>query len=75
MLTTAFNELKLTCSVVDHGVFYTHDSEGTTIVCSSTDDFAIATDSAGRMTKFKSDLSSHFDMSDLGDIAWILGIR
>ena len=27
------------------------------------------------MTKFKSDLSSHFDMSDLGEIAWILGIR
>ena len=27
------------------------------------------------MTKFKSDLSIHFDMSDLGEIAWILGIR
>ena len=25
--------------------------------------------------KFKSDLSSHFDMSNLGEIAWILGIR
>ena len=74
-LTTAFNELKLTRSAVDHDVFYAHDGKGTTIVCSSTDDFAIATDSVGRMTKFKSDLSSHFDMSDLGEITWILGIR
>jgi hypothetical protein len=44
-LTSAFSELELTRSAVDHGVFYSHDDEGTTIVCSSTDDFAIAASS------------------------------
>ena len=74
-LTTAFNALDLTRLAVDHGVFFSHNSEGTTIVCSSTDDFAIAADSPTRMTKFKSDLSNHFEMSDLGELAWILGIQ
>ena len=74
-LTTAFNKLELTCSAVDHGVFYSHDDNGTTIVCSSTNDFAIAASSTGRMVKFKTDLGSHFEMSDLGELAWILGIH
>ena len=73
-LTSAFDKLNLTRSAVDHGVFYSHDDEGTTIVCSSTDDFAIAASSTDRMVKFKADLGSHFEMSDLGEIAWILGI-
>ena len=74
-LTIAFKELNLTRSAVDHGVFYVHDNEGTTIVCSSTDDFAITASSTPRMEKFKSDLSNHFEMTDLGELAWILGIR
>ena len=28
-----------------------------------------------RISKFKSDLSSHFEISDLGELAWILGIQ
>jgi len=74
-LTSAFSELELTRSAVDHGVFYSHDEEGTTIVCSSTDDFAITSSSTERMVKFKAGLSDHFEMSDLGELAWILGIQ
>jgi len=76
-LTSAFNDLHLTRSAVDHGVFYSHDDEGTTIVCSSTDDFAIAATPTERMTKFKADLGNHFkfEMSDLDELAWILDIR
>jgi hypothetical protein len=68
-LTSAFNELELIRSAVDHGVFYSHDDKGTTIVCSSTDDFAITASSTNRMVKFKADLGSHFEMSDLGELA------
>lgn len=75
MLTTAFNELKLTRSAADHGLFYLHDEEGTTVVCSSTDNFAITASSTECMAKFKADLSDHFEMSDLGELAWILGIQ
>ena len=74
-LTTAFNKLNLTRSAVDHGVFYCHDDIGTTIVCSSTDDFAITGTPTSRVSKFKSDLSNHFEMTDLGELAWILGIQ
>ena len=74
-LTSAFDDLRLTRSAVDHGVFYSHDDKGTTIVCSSTDDFAIAATPIARMIKFKADLGNHFEMSDLGELAWILGIR
>ena len=74
-LTTAFDALGLTRSAVDHGVFYNHDNEGTTIVRSSTDDFAITGSPTSRISKFKSDLSNHFEMSDLGELAWILGIQ
>ena len=74
-LTSAFDDLGLTRSAVDHGVFFSHDEGGTTIVCSSTDDFAIATSSIERMVKFKANLSTHFEMSDLGELAWILGIQ
>jgi len=74
-LSVAFGELDLTRSAVDHRVFYRHDSEGMTIVCSSTDDFAIAASPIERMVKYKSDLSNRFEMSDLGELAWILGIR
>ena len=74
-LTIVFKTLNLTRSAIDHSVFYRHDNEGTTIVCSSTDDFAITASSPKCMAKFKSDLSSHFKMSDLGEPAWTLGIR
>jgi len=74
-LTSVFNTLDLTRSAVDHGVFYSHDKEGTTILCSLTDDFAITGSPASRITKLKSDLSNHFEMTDLGELAWILGIQ
>ena len=74
-LSSAFHELHLTHSAVDHGVFYSHDSDGTTILCSSTNDFLITASSAQRMATFKGNLSQHFEMSDLGELGWILGIR
>ena len=74
-LSTAFRDLHLTRSAVDHGVFYAHDSEGTTILCSSTDDFLITASSTERMTALKGGLSQHFEMTDLGELGWILGIR
>lgn len=70
-----FKKLNLTCSVVDHSAFYVHNGKGTTIVCSSTDNFAITVSSPQHMAKFKSNLSSHFKMTDLGELAWILGIH
>ena len=74
-LSTAFDNLHLTRSAVDHGVFYLHDSEGTTILCSSTDNFLITASSLERLAKLKLGLSQHFEMTDLGELGWILGIR
>ena len=74
-LSVAFDDLHLTRSAVDHGVFYAHDSEGTTILCSSTDDFAITASSTDQMITLKTSLTRHFEMSDLGELAWILRIQ
>ena len=74
-LSVAFDKLHLTRSATDHGVLFSHDSEGTTILCSSTDDFLIAASSTKRMSTFKGNLSQHFEMTDLGELGWILGIR
>ena len=56
-------------------MFCSRDDEGTAITRSSTDDFAIAATPIERMAKFKVDLGTHFEMSDLGELAGILGIR
>ena len=41
-LSSAFDDLGLTRSAVDHrALFYSHNDSGTMIVCTSTDDFAI----------------------------------
>jgi hypothetical protein len=74
-LSSSFDDLGLTRSAVDHGVFYSHDDNGTTIVCTSTDDFAITGTPTTRILQFKADLGNHFEMSDLGELAWILGIK
>ena len=49
--------LSIAFGKLSHGVFYTHDNEGATIVCSSTDDFTITASSVPRMAGFKSALS------------------
>ena len=73
-LSTTFNNLHLTRSTVNHGVFYSHDSEGTTILCSLTDNFLITASKTERMARLKVGLSQHFEMTDLGELGWILRI-
>ena len=74
-LSSAFNVLGLTHSAVDHGVFYSHNDDQTTIVCTSTDNFTITGSPSEWILRFKHDLENHFKMTDLGDLAWILGIK
>ena len=74
-LSVSFERLHLTRSATDHGVLFSHDSEGTTILCSSPDNFLITASSTKRMSTFKGNLLQHFEMTDLGELGWILGIR
>jgi hypothetical protein len=74
-LSKAFDNMKFKKSHVNHAVFYKQDSKGSTIICVSTDDLTIAASSSRRMDETKLLLRSHFEMTDLGELEWMLGIR
>ncbi|TFY74079.1 hypothetical protein EWM64_g9934 [Hericium alpestre] len=75
-LCAAFLDMGFTRSSVDHSVFFRHGKNGDiAIVAVSVDDLAIATNSVEVMTHVKDGLKSRFDMTDLGELHWLLGIE
>jgi len=56
----------------DHGVFIKNDNGTLVIVAVYVDDFLIFSSKLNTIQHTKSELSSHFDMKDLGDAKWIL---
>lgn len=64
----------LTRCAADHAMWYRRNGDSTLIVALSVDDLTIA-GTPDLVATFKSDIKSHFDMSDLGPMHWILGIE
>lgn len=73
-LSAAMNTMGLTRCAADHAMWYRRDGDSTLIVASSVDDLTIA-GTPDLVAAFKSDIKSHFDMSDLGPMHWILSIE
>ena len=46
-----------------------------TIVAVATDDIMITSKHLANIMRFKSDLSGHWDLNDLGEINWYLGFE
>jgi Reverse transcriptase (RNA-dependent DNA polymerase) len=60
---------------VDHTVF-THSHHGTvSIITLYVDNITIASESLDEISSVKSMLRQHYEITDLGDIAWILGMH
>jgi hypothetical protein len=74
-LSAAFNTMGFKKSAVDHAVFYEWSNEETTIICVSTDDLTIAASSLHCMDIAKQLLRNHFQMTNLGKLEWMLGIK
>jgi len=74
-LSETFFSIDFTRSQVDHAVFYKRDYTGITIICCSTDDLTMATSSPDRMIETRSLLKKKFEMTDAGELHWMLGIK
>jgi hypothetical protein len=59
----------------DYAVFLKMDREEPIIVGVSTDDMTIGARHLRTITAFKKDLQKHFEISDMGDVHWLLGIE
>jgi hypothetical protein len=57
----------------DNAVFISRDKS--TIVAAATDDFTIIGKTLAHVSCIKKQLNDHFELVDLGEINWLLGIR
>ncbi|PIL25828.1 transcription factor [Ganoderma sinense ZZ0214-1] len=73
-LTAAMENMGFTRCVADHAVFYKREGESAIIVAASVDDLTI-TGTSDLVDAFAVDIKQRFEMSDLGDLHWILGIE
>jgi hypothetical protein len=74
-LTNAFKDLGFAVCMVDHAVFISHGKEGKVIVRASMDDLLIISNSINRVNETKRRLEKHFEMTDLGEVKWLLGME
>ena len=67
--------LSFTCIQADHCVFYKNIDGHDLIIAVYVDDNLILSDSLDLVNKTKKELSSRFEMTDLGDVNWILNME
>ena len=67
--------LGFTCIQADHCVFYKNIDGHDLIIMVYVDDNLILSDSLDLVNKTKKELSSCFEMTDLGDVNWILNME
>ncbi len=61
-------------SVADKATFYKVSGNDFLVIAATTNDFTIVTNSRTLSTKTKANLNCHFELVDLGDINWLLGV-
>jgi hypothetical protein len=60
---------------VDQTVFFKQGKERLIIVLVHVDDCTIVANTLLLVTTFKTEIAKHVDITDLGDLNWILGIE
>ena len=70
-----FTEIGFMCSVVNHVVFFRHEGEFSSVVSVSTDDMVITGNSIDSINWVKGEFRKRFEISDLGEIKWLLGLE
>ncbi|THH13989.1 hypothetical protein EW146_g6290 [Bondarzewia mesenterica] len=74
-LCEAFVKLGFTRCSVDHGVFYKHVAKDILVISASVDDLALFASVLRLLEWLKGELSKVFEMTDLGEIHWLLGME
>jgi hypothetical protein len=74
-LASVFARMDFTRSQIDQAVFYRNTDDEHTVITVSVDDMAVTSKHLRHITKFKQQLSQYFDISDLGELNWLLGLK
>ena len=74
-LDTYLQSLGFTQTISDHSVYVRKDEEGLIIVGVYVDDLTIAASNLDTLARFKTALSSKWNMKDLGELTYILGLQ
>ncbi|THH13391.1 hypothetical protein EW146_g6815 [Bondarzewia mesenterica] len=74
-LCDAFLKLGFTRCSVDHGVFWKCVGKDILVIAASVDDLAIFSSALRLLESLKDELNKAFEMTDLGEISWLLGIE
>lgn len=74
-LVSVFGKLGYTRSQVDQAVYYRHSNDKHTVITVSVDDMDVTSRHRCHIDKFKTQLTKYFDIMDLGELKWLLGLK
>jgi hypothetical protein len=74
-LCRLLKSLGMTCAESDWGVFYKHTGADILILASHADDCTVTGSNNKLIAEFKQDVASHYKLTDLGPIAFVLGMK
>jgi hypothetical protein len=75
MLYCALTSEGFCVNAADPGIFFARNNEQVTILAIHVDDCMITGSSGDLISKYKQRLHSHYSLTDLGPIHWLLGIK
>ena len=64
-----------TCTCLDTSIYHHQDDRGTTIIILYVNDITILSNSTDSISQVKVALTSHYEMTDLGEISSYLGVN
>jgi hypothetical protein len=74
-LVKVFLEIGFTRSQVDQVVYYKKSLDEHMVITVSVDDMAVTSKHLTHIKHFKSQLRKYFEISDLGELSWLLGLK
>ena len=74
-MSSAFDQIGFSKSGVDHSLFVRRSETEQIAVAVATDDMAIAASSVDAVSRFKTEISQFFDITDGGEISWFLNFE
>jgi hypothetical protein len=69
------SDYRFTRSHIDQAVYFRQNTEEHTIITVSVDDMAVTSKHLQDIEHFKMELRKRFDISNLGELTWLLGLQ
>jgi hypothetical protein len=70
-----FLDYEFTRSQVDQAIYFRWNTEEHTVIAVSVYDMAVTSKCLQDIERFKAELHERFDISDLGELTWLLGLK